>query len=96
MTLCEDDLSWQDKIFCPLHRAKTTSYGVLYRQMRSRYHVLMDGDKPVGGKWNLDAENRKSIPEVSCHQSPRFAADEITSEVKAMVAISSRKTWVTP
>jgi deoxyribodipyrimidine photolyase-related protein len=29
-----------------------------YRQMRKRYQVLMDGDAPVGGKWNYDAENR--------------------------------------
>lgn len=30
-----------------------------YREMRKKYNILMDGSKPVGGKWNYDMENRK-------------------------------------
>jgi deoxyribodipyrimidine photolyase-related protein len=30
-----------------------------YRGMRKKYHLLMDGDEPVGGQWNYDSENRK-------------------------------------
>ncbi|PJB44233.1 MAG: cryptochrome/photolyase family protein [Comamonadaceae bacterium CG_4_9_14_3_um_filter_60_33] len=31
-----------------------------YRHMRVRHQVLIDGaDKPAGGQWNLDADNRK-------------------------------------
>ena len=30
-----------------------------YREMRRKTGLLMDGDKPVGGKWNYDHENRK-------------------------------------
>ncbi|WP_301019724.1 cryptochrome/photolyase family protein [Rhodoferax sp.] len=31
-----------------------------YRHMRKRHRVLIDGaDKPAGGQWNFDAENRK-------------------------------------
>lgn len=30
-----------------------------YREMRKKYNILMDGDKPEGGKWNYDTENRK-------------------------------------
>ncbi len=34
-----------------------------YRHMRTRHRVLLDeANKPVGGKWNFDAENRKSWP----------------------------------
>ena len=29
-----------------------------YRGQRRRFDLLMDGDEPAGGKWNLDAENR--------------------------------------
>lgn len=29
-----------------------------YRDMRKRYHILMDGDKPIGDKWNFDHDNR--------------------------------------
>ena len=30
-----------------------------YREMRRKTGLLMDGEKPVGGKWNYDSENRK-------------------------------------
>ena len=30
-----------------------------YRDLRKQYGILMDGDKPQGGKWNYDAQNRK-------------------------------------
>ncbi|MCK6388617.1 MAG: cryptochrome/photolyase family protein [Zoogloea sp.] len=33
-----------------------------YRAMRRRHGVLMDGDKPVGGQWNFDHDNRKPWP----------------------------------
>ena len=33
-----------------------------YRQQRQRLGYLMDGDRPVGGRWNLDAENREPPP----------------------------------
>lgn len=30
-----------------------------YRMMRKRYNILLDGEKPVGGKWNFDVQNRR-------------------------------------
>ncbi len=30
-----------------------------YRNMRKKFSILMEGDKPVGGKWNFDSDNRK-------------------------------------
>ncbi len=30
-----------------------------YRHMRRKYEILMDGDHPVGGRWNFDEFNRK-------------------------------------
>ena len=30
-----------------------------YRDLRRRYQVLMEGDEPIGGKWNYDADNRQ-------------------------------------
>ncbi|MGY3053394.1 deoxyribodipyrimidine photolyase-related protein [Pedobacter sp. UYEF25] len=34
-----------------------------YKDQRLKYHILLDNDKdPVGGKWSLDAENRKKYP----------------------------------
>ena len=31
-----------------------------YRKMRRRHGILMDGQKPAGGDWNFDTENRRS------------------------------------
>ncbi|MBV9820426.1 MAG: cryptochrome/photolyase family protein [Solirubrobacterales bacterium] len=33
-----------------------------YRRQRRRLHLLMDGNEPVGGRWNFDAENRRPPP----------------------------------
>jgi len=33
-----------------------------YRQARQRHDLLMDGDEPAGGRWNLDADNREPPP----------------------------------
>ncbi|MEJ8278534.1 cryptochrome/photolyase family protein [Pseudonocardia spirodelae] len=33
-----------------------------YRAQRERFEILMDGDAPVGGKWNYDHDNRESPP----------------------------------
>jgi len=33
-----------------------------YREQRRRFGVLMDGSQPVGGRWNLDTENREPPP----------------------------------
>ena len=33
-----------------------------YRDQRRRFDVLMEGESPVGGKWNLDHDNRESPP----------------------------------
>ena len=30
-----------------------------YRQMRKKHDILMDGDKPLDGRWNFDVENRR-------------------------------------
>jgi deoxyribodipyrimidine photolyase-related protein len=34
-----------------------------YREMRRKTGLLMDGDKPEGGKWNYDHDNRKPAPD---------------------------------
>ncbi len=57
-----------------------------YRWQRAETGVLMVGDVPVGGQWNFDKENRKSLPKgVSVPEAPRFAPDAVTREVIAMV-----------
>lgn len=33
-----------------------------YIYFRKKYGVLLDGDKPAGGRWTYDVENRKKLP----------------------------------
>ena len=58
-----------------------------YREMRKRYNILMDGQDPVGGQWNYDAENRK--PPKSGLDIPatyKSEPDSITAVVSDLVA----------
>ena len=60
-----------------------------YREMRRKTGLLMEGDKPVGGQWNYDAENRKPPPEGIDFAGPmQFAPDAITQDVLALVSAS--------
>ena len=42
-----------------------------YRTMRQQYKVLMDHDKPIGGQWNFDADNRKGFGKGGPQNVPR-------------------------
>jgi len=33
-----------------------------YREMRRKTGLLMDGNRPAGGRWNFDSDNRKRLP----------------------------------
>jgi len=58
-----------------------------YREMRRKYHILMDGDHPEGGAWNYDSENRKPPKEdLSVPEAEGFEPDAITREVLDLVA----------
>ncbi len=55
-----------------------------YRMMRKRHAVMMDGEEPLGGRWNFDAENRGSFGKAGPGEvpvAPVFAPDKITKEV---------------
>ena len=50
-----------------------------YREMRRRYRLLMDGDKPEGGAWNFDKENRKAMPRRLRPPNHRFVTPNATT-----------------
>ncbi len=55
-----------------------------YRQLRKDRNILMDGDKPVGGLWNFDKDNRKSFGKNGPTDLPEptlFKPDKITEQV---------------
>ncbi len=58
-----------------------------YREMRKRYHILMDGDAPAGGKWNYDEQNREPMPASEQVPAPcTFEPDATTREVIELVS----------
>ena len=57
-----------------------------YRDMRRKTGLLMEGDKPAGGRWNFDADNRgRAEPGLTPPAAPHFAPDAITQEVITLV-----------
>jgi deoxyribodipyrimidine photolyase-related protein len=67
-------------------RMRSRRLETFYRAARRATGLLMDGDQPAGGRWNLDADNRRTwrgSPPVP--PRPVFAPDAITAEVIALV-----------
>lgn len=59
-----------------------------YREMRRRTGWLMEGDQPVGGKWNYDVENRGSFGRDGPGEMPDprgFPPDKLTRDVIPLV-----------
>ncbi|GAB4166539.1 MAG: cryptochrome/photolyase family protein [Rickettsiaceae bacterium] len=57
-----------------------------YRRMRKKHNILMDGNKPEGGKWNYDSENRKP-PQKNLNVPEKYEIkpDQITIEAIKLV-----------
>lgn len=59
-----------------------------YRELRRKHRILMEGDAPVGGQWNFDADNRQAFGKAGPQNLPppsRFAPDATSQEVLALV-----------
>jgi deoxyribodipyrimidine photolyase-related protein len=58
-----------------------------YRHMRQKTGLLMDGEKPVGGKYSFDADNRQPWKGAPVPPTPpTFSPDEVTREVCDLVS----------
>lgn len=57
-----------------------------YREMRRKTGLLMEGDKPEGGKWNFDHDNRKPVKADLFRKGPPEArGDVVLDEVLDLV-----------
>lgn len=82
-----------DRFLCPTETFQTWARGRktlrlehFYRDMRRRTGLLMDGDRPVGGQWNFDAENRKPArADLFMKRPPAFTPDAVTRQVLDLV-----------
>lgn len=58
-----------------------------YREMRQRTMTLMEANKPAGGKWNYDSQNRNPLAnDVDIPQPTFFEPDPITQDVIRLVS----------
>jgi len=55
-----------------------------YRWMRKRYDILMDKDKPFGGKWNYDQKNRQAYDHQVAVPQPLFFDNDVSDIVKTI------------
>ncbi len=54
----------------------------VYQKLRKKYRILMDGERPAGGKWNFDEQNRKPANPKKIFVEPlQLQHDEITISV---------------
>ncbi len=63
-----------------------------YRYMRKKHHVLIvDGDKPLHGKWNFDEDNRQKLPKEHKPTQPFLFVNNVT-EVESELKKTTIKT----
>lgn len=63
---------------------KTLLMESFYRHMRRKHHLLMEEDKPAGGRWNFDRENRRRLPAQDEVPTP-LLFDHDLSELNGMI-----------
>ncbi len=49
-----------------------------YRKMRAKHDILMDGDKPIGGRWNYDKSNRNKLPKQMTPPKPHIFKHDVS------------------
>ena len=82
-----------DRFFCSHHDFQQWSQGKdnlrmenFYRLMRKTHNILMDGDPPIGGRWNYESENRRTPKGKHLFPAPyQQENDTITEQVVALV-----------
>jgi deoxyribodipyrimidine photolyase-related protein len=59
---------------------------IFYKYMRKKLDILIHNNKPIGGKWSFDKDNRKSIPKnISIPKLIKFKSNKYISESKDYV-----------
>ncbi|MEY4835189.1 MAG: hypothetical protein RI980_1304 [Bacteroidota bacterium] len=82
-SVCDSEhfMSSRDELGDFFQGKKTFLMESFYHMMRKKHHVLMEGDKPLTGKWNYDGENRKKLPKDHKPTSPLVFQNDVTKIV---------------
>jgi deoxyribodipyrimidine photolyase-related protein len=77
-------------------KQKTFVMENFYRSQRMRLNILLDGNKPTGGRWNFDHDNRLPPPKNYVWQEYfEHKRDETDLRVAAELGINPSKYWAT-
>jgi deoxyribodipyrimidine photolyase-related protein len=70
---CESEhfLLSQDELASYIKVGKHNRMESFYRKLRKRFDILMDGDQPLGERWNFDGENRNKLKTADLEQIPQ-------------------------
>lgn len=82
----EHFLSPRDGVAEQFKNKKTYLLESFYRKMRKQYTILMepDGDTPLTGRWNYDADNRKKLPKKHELPSPLHFKKEVSEIIASL------------
>jgi deoxyribodipyrimidine photolyase-related protein len=75
---CEENTQWRAQ-------RKRWFMADFYQWQRKRLDILMDGDKPRGGKWSFDESNRKKIPNKEIASIPQIPKVKQDDQIKAAI-----------
>ena len=80
-------LSSRDDFKTYLNQVKKPFMANFYKKQRVDHNILVDSDnKPVGGKWSFDDENRKKLPkEINLPEKFTFNETKHTKDLKEIV-----------
>ena len=70
---------------------KTFLMESFYHMMRKKHNVLMQGEKPLTGKWNYDGDNRKKLPKNHKPTPPLIFNNDV-SDIVAEIHTANIKT----
>ncbi len=61
-----------------LPKGKKPFMATYYKEQRRRLNILMEGEKPLGGRWSFDKDNRKKFPKD--HIFPKLSEGKIENK----------------
>lgn len=81
--LLEDELKENKDVFYKNGRYHNDLF---YKFMRKKLNILMDGNKPTGGKWSYDSDNRNPLPKkIDVPQIQSIKENKYTKEAKEYI-----------
>ena len=70
---------------------KTYLMETFYREMRRKFHILMDGKEPLSGQWNYDHDNRQALKDKKLLKNPLLNFKNV-NEITEMIQKEGVKT----